>query len=183
MSATSEERRMGEVFATRILQDHPGGGGIAVIQLRPGDPDPVMQAIPEAQLAGLRETLGDAYTLYSVDATWEGTRDNSSEAPRHILTSNDFVKMLDGLEPIVAVVSFAGIPDDVPRLSEYGMPPLYAYWQDELPVGWESSLPKGISAVISIRPDGESFTPPEAYAEPRRAFEMNYNLTPGDLQL
>ncbi|WFB36119.1 hypothetical protein P3T73_18355 [Kiritimatiellota bacterium B12222] len=169
----------GEKFGEIISDSFPEGGTVVVIQLRPGDPDLVMQAIPEAQIAGLTVGLGEGYRLALVDATWVG-RDEESLAGGLTRYSRDFRQMLQGNEDAIAVVSFAGLPKDPQNLGKDLLPPFYALMDDVLPIEWAEQLPPGIMGIISIRPEGSFNFLPASRQEVLTYFEQNFILTQGD---
>ncbi|MDF3129055.1 hypothetical protein P0Y35_07600 [Kiritimatiellaeota bacterium B1221] len=169
---------LGNLFGERILQDVPGGGVVAVIQLRPGDPDPIIQAIPEVQLKGLQETLGDAYSLVPIDATRVGTIESSQLPGGLVRRTRDFQEMLEPHDGVVAVVSFAGLPVDPYVLGRIEFPPLYGLMDDVLPENWETKLPPGIAGVVSIQPRTQVPPVPTSREAAMEIFEKNYIFTP-----
>lgn len=169
---------LGQMFAEKILQKHPGGGAVAVIQLRPGDPDIVMQEIPEAQLRGLKEILGEKYTIILIDATRIGSEDSSRPQGELVRFSRDFQAMLKDVPDVVAVVSFAGLPADPYKLRTMNLPPVYGLMEDVLPPEWQNKLPQGIAGVASIRADGDFQALPDPEETSLELFEKKYIFTP-----
>ncbi len=169
---------LGNILAERILHDVPGGGAVAVIQLRPGDPDPIIQAIPEVQLKGLQDTLGEAYTLLPIDATRVGSIESSRLQGGLVRRTRDFEEMLQPHTGVVAVVSFAGLPVDPYVLGRIDFPPLYAVIEDVLPENWGPKLPPGIAAVVSIQPSSEIPSVPTTREAALDFFKKQYIFTP-----
>jgi hypothetical protein len=172
---------VGRVLGQRIQANHPEGGTVAAIQVRPEDPDEVIQARPLAQLSGLSTGLGNGFDVVMVDATWVGYPRQNQPFGGRLRQTHHFKTLLAEAPDAVAVVSFIGVPEDIHQLAAAKLPPFYALVEDLLPAAWHSALPKGIAAVATIQPRTDRV--PRKNVDPHvNLFEKFYVLTPESLQ-
>ncbi|MDF3131024.1 hypothetical protein P0Y35_17570 [Kiritimatiellaeota bacterium B1221] len=163
--------RLGQAVKNKL----PEGGSVLLIQFELPDPEPLFQQQPLARQEGLEQVLDNSYSIIRVNALELDQIHMDPETGLWNLRVRDYQALLEQHGPARAIVTFAGIPQDLRHLPRLGAP-LFAFLDDTLSSAGIQKLPPGLEALVTLSPDHRP-SDPFPSGSLKEAAETRYTLT------